>query len=457
MLLSSPLSFYRSFDALSNGLHRLRYYSPWIFVLVAGCARPDFSGTGLCKKDGTPECPCYANRSCDGGLVCIADTCKAPIKSFPDSAEADQELPESGSSSETEEPESSDDPSQTQEDSSPESTSSESESKGGDSSNQDQAPSCSDRKKNGDESDLDCGGLKCPACGLGRLCGQDRDCRSQRCIKGRCSDDCRSDADCQSVVPCREARCDTELGLCTHPVSPNGKRCDDSNPCTSQDTCVEGHCRGQDTVMLNEHFEHSDHGWQFLRLPAMGPEFDGIAIDPNAPSSWSIGIAQSSDCGRGSSYTFLEDPAVDHTPHTNRNGIAGVVIGGCHQQEGDNAQWDCLVSPQIKSEHFDEAIIFSFWRHLHSVGALTDSRRPGVYNRVIYLRGDSPNMVVLEEGPDEAINDREWGYHQYEIPKISSSSIAVGICFLRRRYAPDFPGWSVDDLKVRQAGCMQGM
>ena len=47
-------------------------------------------------------------------------------------------------------------------------------------------PSCSDAAKNGDETDVDCGGGTCPKCGLMGACAQDLDCASGSCIAGAC-------------------------------------------------------------------------------------------------------------------------------------------------------------------------------------------------------------------------------------------------------------------------------
>ncbi|HEY0882510.1 MAG TPA: Ig-like domain-containing protein, partial [Archangium sp.] len=47
-------------------------------------------------------------------------------------------------------------------------------------------PSCSDRLRNGTETDVDCGG-SCPACGFGQLCTTNVDCASNRCLSGMCA------------------------------------------------------------------------------------------------------------------------------------------------------------------------------------------------------------------------------------------------------------------------------
>jgi hypothetical protein len=47
------------------------------------------------------------------------------------------------------------------------------------------AASCTDKAKNGDETDVDCGG-SCPACGEGKVCAVPKDCLSSVCSKNIC-------------------------------------------------------------------------------------------------------------------------------------------------------------------------------------------------------------------------------------------------------------------------------
>src|SRR5258708_5951733 len=42
-------------------------------------------------------------------------------------------------------------------------------------------PVCNDLIKNGDESDVDCGGVVCPGCASGKKCNGDTDCLSSLC------------------------------------------------------------------------------------------------------------------------------------------------------------------------------------------------------------------------------------------------------------------------------------
>jgi len=47
-------------------------------------------------------------------------------------------------------------------------------------------PTCSDKKQNGTETDIDCGGT-CPACTQGKSCKADADCASADCAAGKCA------------------------------------------------------------------------------------------------------------------------------------------------------------------------------------------------------------------------------------------------------------------------------
>jgi len=49
-------------------------------------------------------------------------------------------------------------------------------------------PTCSDKVKNQDETDVDCGGKTCPACAVTKKCKLPGDCKSQVCFMGVCVD-----------------------------------------------------------------------------------------------------------------------------------------------------------------------------------------------------------------------------------------------------------------------------
>lgn len=77
------------------------------------------------------------------------------------------------------------------------------------------APTCRDRMRNGDESDVDCGG-SCQTCWAAKACSIAADCQSGACNAGRCAaptcsdgvrDGYESDADCGgSCAPCTSGK-----------------------------------------------------------------------------------------------------------------------------------------------------------------------------------------------------------------------------------------------------------
>jgi hypothetical protein len=58
------------------------------------------------------------------------------------------------------------------------------------------APTCTDGKRNGGETDVDCGG-SCPACGVGKACALDRDCARSGICQGL---SCRAAVSCAEVL-----------------------------------------------------------------------------------------------------------------------------------------------------------------------------------------------------------------------------------------------------------------
>jgi hypothetical protein len=99
-------------------------------------------------------------------------------------------------------------------------------------------PDCSNYKRDGNETDVDCGGSICGACGTGKTCKVDRDCISKlcnsdgRCNAATCSDGikngsetdidcggpdcqaCASGKKCSASDDCQRGACDFDAGLC---------------------------------------------------------------------------------------------------------------------------------------------------------------------------------------------------------------------------------------------------
>ncbi|MFO7567894.1 MAG: hypothetical protein R6X02_34960 [Enhygromyxa sp.] len=110
------------------------------------------------------------------------------------------------------------------------------------------APGCGDAVQNGDETDLDCGG-QCNGCAEGKSCNVDGDCLSQYCAAGQCAAaDCLVDADCSSFnSQCTTGVCNAQK-TCDAVAANNGGACNDGDNCTTGETCNAGSCGGGNPV-----------------------------------------------------------------------------------------------------------------------------------------------------------------------------------------------------------------
>jgi hypothetical protein len=113
-----------------------------------------------------------------------------------------------------------------------------------------QAPSPTDGIKNGDESDVDCGGKAAPTCAVGRGCAATPDCErtlcddaTKRCLPPSATDGikngdetdidcggpgeaprCQSEKACTSTSDCANVLCDTTAKVCAPPANDDGLR-----------------------------------------------------------------------------------------------------------------------------------------------------------------------------------------------------------------------------------------
>ena len=97
------------------------------------------------------------------------------------------------------------------------------------------APSAKDGVKNGDETDLDCGGTSAPKCGFASACKVPADCRSAACTAGKCgpsAGDGQRDGD----------ETDIDCGGATAPRCGTGRRCVAATDCDSL-SCVSKICQ----------------------------------------------------------------------------------------------------------------------------------------------------------------------------------------------------------------------
>lgn len=404
------------------------------WVGASGCIGAVGSGatnTTPCTP-GERDCVCSPTQQCEAGLICIADRCIAL-------AGTNTGAPSSGPGTSTQGPSTGNPnpgPGSTPEQGEPSSDPGPTSSQEGGSTASEESPeaqekaACSDNQRNFRETDIDCGGPICGGCAEQKACRGDVDCASGICIDLICVQ-CEIDEQCQDENSCTKDRC--EANKCIFEPREDGSECDDQDPCTAKDLCDAGSCQGQDTRVLFDNFDDGGDGWRFTHQ------------QQDSKTLWEIGPAQASDCGE---LNLGHDPAADHT-QAGGNGVAGVKIGGCHEGRGDN-QWDCIWSKDVEIGFFEERVVFSFWRHLHSPA---NRRAGGVMNRVVYRINGRGKSHAIETGYSKLVNDEQWEHKSYPVSTRGARSIAFGVCYRKAPRTESFAGWSIDDARIRQEGC----
>ncbi|MFM2153025.1 MAG: hypothetical protein RL199_1460, partial [Pseudomonadota bacterium] len=130
------------------------------------------------------------------------------------------------------------------------------------------AATTADRVRNGEETDVDCGGSAAPACVSGRKCAQATDCASGACLSGVCvgklNDACSSPAGCDAGLSClKSGKCGA--GSCADGVVGPGetdvdcggvcagagtlKRCSARRRCAVSSDCQSGVCGASGTCV----------------------------------------------------------------------------------------------------------------------------------------------------------------------------------------------------------------
>lgn len=414
-------------------------------LLFDGACVKDYQDNSAASNQSCPlgavGCFCKVDGSCDGSLVCLSDRCvNLSVTSEPDASPSSSgaptgKEPDQSTSSSPGESESggAQDPSQDASSTTPDASGDDEEKDG----STEPAASCEDDKKNGLESDVDCGGPDCAGCSVGEVCNQPSDCRSMNCEGGKCVKavvTCESNADCDDKNPCTEDLCGPQK-RCENPAAPEGQRCNDADSCTRSDKCVQGRCTGIDTRVFNEDFSEQPHAF----LNGSTDEY----------RHWEIGPAIESSCAAKGA---VNDPGQDHT-QDGRNGLMGVHIGGCQSTRQDN-YLDCAWSDLVDVTGFESDVVFSYWRHLSSPGKDPVNRfTPMVTNSIFYRVPGSTSPVLIESGWPKAVNDQEWTYIEHRIPSDGLEKVSFGICYKRLGSTGGYPGWSVDDVRVRQYGC----
>ncbi|MEK6964446.1 MAG: hypothetical protein AABX70_08560 [Nanoarchaeota archaeon] len=99
---------------------------------------------------------------------------------------------------------------------------------------------CTDTLKNQDESDADCGGKICRACINGKACSGNEDCDSKYCSKGICAT-LPPPASCTDSLK-NQDETDLNCGGVKCPKCALGKSCSADADCAGNSTCMEGEC-----------------------------------------------------------------------------------------------------------------------------------------------------------------------------------------------------------------------
>ena len=97
---------------------------------------------------------------------------------------------------------------------------------------------CADQQKDGSETDVDCGGGTCHPCGFDQACQVDTDCTTSACdfVTGLCAANMCSDRRQDG------SETDVDCGGGTCPTCPSNERCVVNGDCTSN-ICDAGVCQ----------------------------------------------------------------------------------------------------------------------------------------------------------------------------------------------------------------------
>jgi len=83
-------------------------------------------------------------------------------------------------------------------------------------------PKVADGTKDGDETDVDCGGSSAPKCGLGKTCTVPADCESDTCENGVCAPPSDVGKGCTDGAECASKVCDPVTSMCAAPTFDDG-------------------------------------------------------------------------------------------------------------------------------------------------------------------------------------------------------------------------------------------
>lgn len=171
----------------------------------------------------------------------------------------------------------------------------------------------------------------------GTACNDNDACTlADTCTAGLCR--AGSPVVCSALDACHDAgTCDAATGLCSDPVVPDGRACDDANPCTRSDVCRAGACAGEDPTPCPARDQ--------CHLEGTCDTATGLCSDPTKPN----GIA----CDDGDGCT-----RIDTCKNGNCTGLSPVVcvpIDLCHEAGVcDRATGTCSTPPAADGTTCDD-------------------------------------------------------------------------------------------------------
>ena len=151
---------------------------------------------------------------------------------------------------------------------------------------------CNNDQKDGDETDVDCGGSRCKACDLGKQCNVAGDCATGACSEGRCTEkSCTKASDCGDGYVCdtTTSKCKLEE-TCSDGIKNQDETdvdcggscqaCANTKACKQNSDCLSNQCEGDDAnkVCTGEIPEKADVTKLFVNevmgSPKSGTQFD---------------------------------------------------------------------------------------------------------------------------------------------------------------------------------------
>ena len=339
-----------------------------------------------------------------------------------------------------------------------------------------QPPTCGDGTRNGDETDLDCGGAECKPCTPGQSCQGPGDCAFGDCFDNTCQkSQCQGPQDCLPAGPCLAVIC-TKDGHCEAFPAGDGDPCKDDDPCTSEAVCKAGKCFVNAQMdcsafdgpcrsgACNPNTGNCAVEWLFEGQPCddgVGCTFfdtcsqgECTGKQPFGPllftdfsvvggwkvdAPWSLGPAKPSKCSLGPS----EDPDDDHSPGANGN-LAGAEIGGCLSVDAFSDV--CLESPPVDVMFMPGELWLTYWSVLNSAGAPMQSR-------VDVFDGKDQQWVSLVKF-DMFTAEGDWTEHNVELTPFKGPAVRVRFCHASSGASDPVGGWSIDDVSIGAPQCL---